>query len=125
MEPTKFKSVDEYFSAFPAGTKSILGKLRAAIKDVVPQAEEVISYNMPAFKQNGMLVWYAANKQHIGFYPTPEPIRTFAHELRKYKTSKGAIQFPIDKPIPISLVKRIVRHRVKQNLEKARAKELR
>jgi uncharacterized protein YdhG (YjbR/CyaY superfamily) len=124
MEATKFKTVDEYFSAFPASTKSVLRKMRATIKDVVPQAEEVISYNMPAFKQNGILVWYAAYKQHIGFYPTPGPIKTFAQELLQYKTSKGAIQFPIDKPIPTSLVKKIVSFRVKQNLEKAKAKEL-
>ena len=124
MEATKFKTVDEYFSAFPASTKSVLRKMRATIKEVVPQAEEVISYNMPAFKQNGILVWYAAYKQHIGFYPTPGPIKTFAKELRQYKTSKGAIQFPIDKPLPTSLVKKIVSFRVKQNLEKARAKEL-
>lgn len=124
MKATKFKTVDEYFSAFPTGTKSVLRKMRATIKEVVPQAEEVISYNMPAFKQNGILVWYAAYKQHIGFYPTPGPIKTFAGELRQYKTSKGAIQFPIDKPLPTSLVKKIVSFRVKQNLEKARAKEL-
>jgi len=124
MEATKFKTVDEYFSAFPASTKSVLRKMRAIIKEVVPQAEEVISYNMPAFKQNGILVWYAAFTQHIGFYPTPAPIKIFAPELRRYKTSKGAIQFPIDKPIPTSLVKKIVKFRVKQNLEKARAKEL-
>jgi uncharacterized protein YdhG (YjbR/CyaY superfamily) len=125
MEATKFKSVDDYFSAFPASTKSVLGKMRATIKEVVPKAEEVISYNMPAFKQNGILVWYAAYKEHIGFYPTPAPIKIFAEQLQHYKTSKGAIQFPIDKPIPTSLVKKIVRFRVKQNLEKAKAKELR
>ena len=124
MEATKFKTVNEYFAALPASTKAVLGKMRATIKEVVPQAEEVISYNMPAFKQNGVLVWYAAYKQHIGFYPTPGPIKTFAQELRQYKTSKGAIQFPIDKPIPGSLVKKIVSFRVKQNLEKAKAKEL-
>ena|SRR5215475_6244814 len=125
MEVTKFKTVDEYFSAFPASTKSILKKMRTTIKEVVPEAEEVISYNMPAFKQNGILVWYAAYKEHIGFYPTPGPIKTFAPELRQYKTSKGAVQFPIDKPIPTTLIKKIVRFRVKQNVEKARAKELR
>jgi uncharacterized protein YdhG (YjbR/CyaY superfamily) len=124
MEATKFKTVEEYLSAFPATTKSILRKMRSTIKEVVPKADEVISYNMPAFKQNGILVWYAAYRQHIGFYPTPAAIKTFAQELRQYKTSKGAIQFPIDKPLPTSLVKKIVRFRVKQNLEKAKAKEL-
>jgi uncharacterized protein YdhG (YjbR/CyaY superfamily) len=124
MEAAKFKTVDEYLSAFPASTKSVLRKMRTTIKEVVPHAEEVISYNMPAFKQNGILVWYAAYKEHIGFYPTPAPIKTFAQELRGYKTSKGAIQFPIDKPIPTSLVKKIVRFRAKQNSEKAKAKNL-
>jgi uncharacterized protein YdhG (YjbR/CyaY superfamily) len=124
MKATKFKTVNDYFSSFPASTKSMLRKMRSTIKEVVPKAEEVVSYNMPAFKQNGILVWYAAYRQHIGLYPTPAAIETFAHELRQYKTSKGAIQFPIDKPIPTSLVKKIVRFRVKQDFEKAKAKEL-
>ena len=125
MEATsKFKTVDHYFSAFPASTKALLKKMRETVKEVAPQAEELISYNMPAFRWNGMLVWYAAYKQHIGFYPTPSAIKTFAQELRQYKTSKGAIQLPIDKPIPISLIKKIVKFRLKQNLEKAKTKEL-
>lgn len=120
----KFKTVDQYLSAFPSSTKALLKKMRETVKEVAPQAEELISYNMPAFRWNGMLVWYAANKQHIGFYPTPSAIQTFAQELSQYKTSKGAIQFPIDKPIPTSVVKKIVKFRVKQNLEKAKAKKL-
>ena len=120
----KFKTVDQYFSAFPSSTKALLKRMRETVKEVAPQAEELISYNMPAFRWNGMLVWYAANKQHIGFYPTPSAIKTFAQELTPYKTSKGAIQFPIDKPIPTSLVKKIVKFRLTQNLEKAKAKKL-
>jgi len=126
MEATsKFKTVDQYFSAFPTSTKGLLNKMRETIKGVTPEAEELISYNMPAFRWNGMLVWYAAYKEHIGFYPTPSAIKTFAADLRRYKTSKGAIQFPINESIPTSLVKKIVKFRMKQNLEKARAKELR
>ena len=122
--PNKFKTVDQYFSTFPASTKALLKKMRETIKEVTPEAQEVISYNMPAFRWNGMLVWYAAYKEHIGFYPTPSAIKTFAEELKRYKTSKGAIQFPIDESIPTSLVKKIVKFRMKQNLEKAKAKEL-
>ena len=125
MEATnKFKTVDQYLSAFPSSTKVLLKKIRETVKEVAPQAEELISYNMPGFRWNGMLVWYAAYKQHIGFYPTPSAIKTFAQELSQFKTSKGAIQFPIDKPIPASLVKKIVKFRMKQNLDKLKAKKL-
>lgn len=119
----RFNNVNEYFAAFPTATKALLKEMRDTIKDVAPQAEQVISYNMPAFKWNGILVWYAAYKQHIGFYPTPSAIKAFERELVGYKTSKGGIQFPIDKPIPTALVKKIVRFRIKQNLEKAKRKE--
>jgi len=115
----KFKTVEEYFSVFPATTQKLLQELRTAIKQVAPKAEEVISYNMPAFKWNGMLVWYAAYKEHIGFYPASNAIKVFKDDLLNYKTSKGAIQFPIEKAIPKTLVKNIVKFRVKENLGKA------
>jgi len=118
----KFKTVDEYFSVFPADTPKMLEQLRTTIKQVAPKAEEVISYNMPAFKQNGMLVYYAAYKNHIGFYPTSSPMKAFKKELAGYKTSKGAIQFPIDKTIPKTLVKNIVKFRAKENAEKTSLK---
>ena len=120
---TKFKTVDEYLSTFPPKTKSILRELRNTIKQAAPQAEELISYNMPAFKLNGVLVYYAAYKEHIGFYPTSSPIRVFKNELTDYKTSKGAIQFPIEESIPMGLVKRIVKFRVNENLGKTKAKK--
>jgi len=120
---TKFKTVDEYFSAFPPKTRNILKGLRKTIREVAPQAEELISYNMPAFKLHGMLVYYAAYDQHIGFYPTSSPMKVFKDELADYKTSKGAIQFPIAKTIPATLVKKIVRFRVKENLEKEAKKK--
>jgi len=110
--------VDTYISGFPKDTQKLLKQVRATIKKIAPQAEEVISYNMPAFKHHGMLVWYAAYQNHIGFYPTGSPIKVFKEELTNYKTSKGAIQFPVDKPIPKALVKKIVKFKLKENLEK-------
>ncbi len=98
----------------------LLEEMRETIRQAAPRAEEVISYNIPAFKQNGILVYYAAHKQHIGFYPTSSGIRNFEKELVGYTTSKGAVQFPFNKPIPKTLVKKIVKFRVKENLEKSK-----
>ena len=112
-------TVDEYLSALPKSSKDKIEVLRRTIRQAAPEAEERISYGMPSFQWNGMLVWYAAFKKHIGFYPKPSAISAFQHKLTRYKTSKGAIQFPIDDPIPEKLVKEIVRFRVKEN---ARAK---
>lgn len=123
METKKFSSPDEYIAGLPRETKGLVKELRKTIKDTAPGAEEVISYNMPAFKWHGMLVWYAAYQHHIGLYPTGSPIKAFKNELTGYKTSKGAIQFPIEKGIPVALVKKIVRFKMKENQEKAAAKE--
>ena len=120
---TKFKTVDEYFSAFPPKTRNILKALRKTIREVAPHAEELISYNMPSFKLHGMLVYYAAYDRHIGFYPTSSPMKVFKDELADYKTSKGAIQFPIEKAIPATLVKKIVKFRIKEILEKEAKKK--
>ena len=120
---TKFKTVDEYLSAVPANAKSILEKLRKTIKQAAPQAEELISYNMPAFKLNGMLVYYAAYKDHIGFYPTPSGIEAFKKELSDYEGAKGSVKFPIVRPVPFDLISKIVKFRVGENLEKAGAKK--
>jgi uncharacterized protein YdhG (YjbR/CyaY superfamily) len=122
MQTTKFKTVDEYIAGFPPKTKAILKQLRKTIKETAPNAKELISYNMPAFKLNGPLVYYAAYANHIGFYPMPSSIRFFADELAKYTTSKGAIQFPMDQPLPLKLVSRIVKFRMKENAEKHRSK---
>jgi uncharacterized protein YdhG (YjbR/CyaY superfamily) len=119
---TKFKSIDEYHSMFPDHVAALLEDLRETIRQAAPKAEEVISYNMPAFKQHGVLVYYAAAKAHIGFYPTGSPVAVFKEELSKYKTSKGAIQFPIDGPIPKTLVKKIVKYRLAEDKENAAAK---
>jgi uncharacterized protein YdhG (YjbR/CyaY superfamily) len=114
----KFKSIDEYHSNFSGDTRQKLDQLRNAIKSAAPESEEVISYNMPAFKQNKVLVYYAASKKHIGFYPTPNPIKLFKNDLLNYKTSKGAIQFSLDKSIPVALVKKIVKFRMNEDAEK-------
>lgn len=124
MQAEKFTTVEAYFASVPKETRDMLKELRAVIKAAAPKAEETIGYNMPAFKFNGPLVYYAAYKNHIGFYPTASPMIVFKDELSAYKTSKGAIQFPLDKAIPKMLVKKIVQYRVKENLEKAALKTL-
>jgi uncharacterized protein YdhG (YjbR/CyaY superfamily) len=116
----KVNTVGEYFDALPPRVRDRVESLRKAIRHAAPQAEEVISYNMPAFKWNGMLVWYAAFKQHIGFYPKASALVAFKSELAPYKTSKGAVQFPIEKPIPTNLVKKIVKFRLKENESEGR-----
>ena len=101
----------------------VLQKMREIIKSVAPDAEEVISYNMPAFKYHGMLVGFAAAKKHCGFYPwNGSTVKKFAEELKGYETSPGAIQFPYVKPLPVALIKKIVKSRIKENLDKEKNK---
>ncbi|MEQ8687171.1 MAG: DUF1801 domain-containing protein [Imperialibacter sp.] len=119
----KFKTIEEYFAAFPERTQQLMQGLRATIKKAAPQAVEKISYNMPAFMLEGMLVYYAAYDKHIGFYPTPSGIAAFKKELGGYKGAKGSVQLPIDKPLPLGLIAQIVRFRVEENLDKAREKK--
>lgn len=114
----RFKTMDEYIAAFPQNVRDILERLRRIIKESAPQSEETISYGIPTFKLNGNLVHFAAFKNHIGFYPTPSAIVAFKKELSLYKQAKGSVQFPINQPIPFDLVKKIVRYRVKENLDK-------
>jgi len=109
------KKIDDYIAEFPDDIQVRLSKLRQAINEAAPNATETISYRMPTFKLNGNLVHFAAFKKHIGFYPTPSAISAFEKELLPYNTSKGAVQFPYDKPIPYKLVEKIVRYRVKEN----------
>jgi uncharacterized protein YdhG (YjbR/CyaY superfamily) len=111
----KFSTVEEYLSAQPEDVRDSLGNLRKIIQRAAPQAEEVISYNIPAFKWNGMLVWYGGFKKHVGLYPKASAIAAFRHDLAVYKTSKGAIQFPLSEPIPESLIGKIVKFRLKEN----------
>src|SRR5258705_13762132 len=121
-KPAPPKNVDEYLAAQPKKVQSILNKLRSTIKSAAPKADEVISYQMPAYKYNGMLVFFAAWQNHIGLYPAGRLI-AFEKELARYERSKGTIKFPLDKPIPYNLISRIVKFRIKENDLKAALKK--
>jgi uncharacterized protein YdhG (YjbR/CyaY superfamily) len=108
-------TIDEYIAQFPDDVQEIMQKIREVIKEAAHHAVEKISYQMPGFYQNGMLVWFGGHQRHIGFYPTGEGIEAFKDELSEYKTSKGAVQFPLDKPIPYDLIRKMVIHRVEKN----------
>lgn len=109
------KTVSGYVNSFPLDTQKILTKIRETIKKAAPNAEECIAYRMPAYKLNGKpLVYFAAFKNHIGFYPTPQGIKSFNKELSEYKHAKGSVQFPIDEPIPLDLIKKIVKFRAQE-----------
>ena len=111
-----FKNVDEYISYFPVETRVLLSKVREIILNNAPGATESISYGMPAYKLNGKpLVYFAGYKHHIGFYATPSGHAEFAEELSKYKQGKGSVQFPLDEPLPLELIRRIVEFRMKAN----------
>jgi uncharacterized protein YdhG (YjbR/CyaY superfamily) len=120
----KFKTVDEYISTFPKDTKEMLLQIRQTVKEAAPDAEEVISYNMPAIKQHSVLVYYAGYKAHIGFYPTAMGIEAFTKELSAFKGSKGAVQFALDEPLPLKLISKIVKFRVKADKEKNSEKKV-
>ncbi len=124
MNPSKPapKTVDEYLYDFPEAVQYLLEELRETIKQAAPEAVETISYQMPAYLQHGKLVYFAAYKNHIGFYPTPSGVAAFKDELAAFNCAKGTVQFPIDKPLPHDLIARIVTFRVKENLEKAAVK---
>lgn len=107
--------MDEYLASLPATTRVLLQELRSRIQKTAPEAEELISYNIPAFKLNGILVWYAGFKNHIGFYPKTSAMQAFKEELSAYKGAKGSVQFPLDRPLPLSLVSKMVKYRIKEN----------
>jgi len=114
----QFKTIDEYVASSPKSVQIILQKLRQTIRKAAPGAEETISYQIPTFRLNGCLVFFAAFKNHIGFYPMPAAIRAFKKELSRYGTAKGTVRFPIGEPLPLSLISKIVKFRVKENLGK-------
>ena len=114
--------VDKYMLPFPKNTQQLMEQLRKTILKAVPEAEEIISYNMPAYKYYGMLVYFAGYKNHIGFYPMPSAIEAFKKDLSVYKSAKGSVQFPLDKPLPLQLVTKMVTFRKKENKEKAALK---
>ena len=124
MHNPKTKSIDEYISLQPEELVEGLEKLRQIIRSVAPEATETISYHMPAFQYHGMLVGFAGWKKHYGFYPwNASTVIEFKEELKGYETSKGAIQFPRDKPLPVALIKKIVKFRMKENIEKEKRKK--
>jgi len=116
------KDIDSYIAGFPDDVQAILQELREAIKEAAPQAEEAISYQIPTFRLKGNLVHFAAFKNHIGFYPTSSGIEKFKNELSAYKLARGTVRFPLDRPLPLGLISKIVKFRVKENLERALAK---
>ena len=119
----KPKDTDEYISGFPKDIRERLQQVRTAIRKAAPRAEEVISYAMPAYRYHGMLVFFAAFKSHIGFYATPTGHAAFKKELSVYKQGKGSVQFPFSQPLPIKLITKIVKFRMKENLERVKLKK--
>ena len=117
-EQKKYTTIDEYINSFPAEVQSKLSEIRKAVKEAAPEAKEKISYQMPAFYLKGNLVYFAAFKKHIGFYPTASGIAAFEDELTGYKCAKGTVRFPMDKPLPIELIGKITRYRMEENLSK-------
>lgn len=124
-EKTRPENIDEYIAAFPKSTQKVLEKLRAVIKKAAPGATETISYQIPTFRLGINLVHFAGWKNHIGFYPGAAGIEIFKDDLASYEVTKGTVKFPIGQPLPVELITRIVKFRVKQNLEKAAARNSR
>lgn len=124
MEGNKvtFESIDDYIATFPSEVQEILKTLRQVIREAAPDAKEKISYQMPVFVLHGNLVYFAAYKKHIGFYPGASGVEAFKAELSEYKGAKGSVQFPIGKPLPYDLISRIVTFRIAENIKKAEAK---
>ncbi len=117
------QTIDEYIGEFPEEVRNRLQSIRQAIREIAPEAQETIKYRLATFTLHGNLVHFGAFKNHIGFYPTPSGTETFKKELSPYKTAKGSIQFPLDQPLPLPLIRKIVTFRVKENLERSRKKK--
>jgi len=120
MEQPKSENIDQYIATFPVETQKLLQKVRETIHKAAPTAKEVISYGMPAFKQHTVLVYFAGYAKHIGFYPTGLGIEAFNNEFVDYKWSKGAVQFPLNKPLPLDLITRITKFKAERDFEKAK-----
>src|SRR5271169_1792015 len=116
------ETIDDYIVGFPPEVRVILEKLRATIRKAAPEAEEAIKYRLPTYVLSGNLVHFGAFKRHIGFYATPTGNKKFRKELSTYEGAKGSVQFPLDKPIPFGLISKMVKFRVKENLERSVAK---
>lgn len=122
MKKIDFTNVEGYIKQFPNDTQKRLEQIRALIKKEAPEAEETIGYKMPAYKLKGPLVYFAAYEKHIGFYPGAGGIKKFIREVSGYKNAKGSVQFPLDEALPLGLIGKIVKFRVRENLEKFQAK---
>lgn len=122
-DPAEPKNIDEYIAGFPKDVQELLQKVRKTIREAAPEAEEAIKYQIPTFVLKGNLVHFAAFKNHIGFYPAPQGMEEFKEELASYEAGKGTARFPLDQPIPYGLISKIVKYRVRMNLEKAAAKK--
>lgn len=116
------QTMDEYIAGYPKKVQQLLQKVRSTISKAAPDAKEAMKYGIPTFTLNGNLVHFGAYKEHIGFYPAPAGIAEFKQELKPYLGGKGTVKFPLDEPIPFGLITKIVKFRVKKNLEKANAK---
>lgn len=123
MITNNFTTIDEYIAGCPPRVAALLQTIRETIRAAAPEAEETIAYMMPAFKQHGPVAYFAAFKNHIGFFPTSTGIAAFQHELSGFKTSKGTLQLPLDQPLPLDLITQIVQFKVAENLEKAALKK--
>jgi len=124
MDPRRhFQTIDEYINTFPKEVQDILEKLRQTIQKAAPEATEAISYGIPTFQLHGNLVHFAAYRNHIGFYPASGAIEAFKKELSRYKGSKGTVQFPINQPLPLGLIKTMVKYRVKENEKRKKVKK--
>lgn len=116
------KAIDSYIASFPPIAQKQLKQLKQLVHEIIPEATETISYGIPTFDLHGHLLHFAGYPNHIGFYPTPSGIAAFKDKLSKYKLSKGTVQFPIDKPLPVALIKQIIKFRVKENTAKTKKK---
>lgn len=120
-EKIVFKTINEYTASFPNDVRKRLKEIKSIVKAAAPDAKEVISYNMPAYKLNGMLLYFAAHKEHIGFYPMRSGINEFKEEIAGYKYAAGSVQFPFNKPLPVRLIKRMVKFRAEENRKKMKS----
>lgn len=123
MAASKMNEVDQYIASFPKEVQVKMETLRAAIRKAAPEAEEIISYKMPAYKFHGMLVYFAGFKKHLGFYATPTGHAAFQKDLAKFKHAKGSVQFPHDQPLPLALISKMVKFRMKENIAREKAKK--
>jgi uncharacterized protein YdhG (YjbR/CyaY superfamily) len=123
MAPKKAASIDEYIAGFPKETQKILEQIRATIKNTAPDAEETISYAIPTFTLNKTyLVYFAGYKNHVSLYPAPTGNETFEKEIAAYKSGKGTVQFPLNKPLPLNLITKIIKYRLKENLKQQKSR---